>query len=1061
MAETRLYLFEDALLDGAEGWNNSGSTATISAEGEPAVGDTGSSLRVEVDAWSQGGFSRNTTLTSEQRYLHLDIYREAGSEGQLVIRHDGGWTAVKLDASNYGLWTMEGVESAGDLSGLPAGEWAHVVIDLEALLGAGAEFQALGVFGYGGDDNVYFFDNIYFSNVAGFDSGPVNAAPVATGESYTFPEDAFVDVVAPGVLRNDTDADGDALTAVLVSTTANGELNLAADGSFTYRPNENYNGPDSFTYYVTDGQDNSETVTVSITVDPRNDAPTVASDAYTMAADTTLSVSAAEGVLANDSDVDGDALTVSLATPPPSGELTLNEDGSFDFTPEAGFSGFVNFTYRVTDTEGVFAETFVRIEVEGGNAAPVANGLTYTISEDSILRAINGGVLVNDTDPDGDPLTASLVSGPSNGTLTFNEDGTFEYRPDQNYFGADSFTYVASDGTDESAPATVTINMTPVNDAPVAALTIEDQTAADGEAFQFVVPSGAFTDVDGDALEVRATLLNYEPLPDWLSYDIATQTFSGTPGPGDGGTFTVRLQAYDPDGAIAWSSFDFTVESPTPSNEAPVAVADEFTLAEDTVLTVSAPGILSNDTDADGDPLSVSLVAMPVNGLLSWSTTGALTYTPNPDFNGVDTFTYRAFDGTDLSDPVTVTLNVTPVNDRPQPQQDKYDGTEGQAFVADVLANDIDPDGDELSVSVIQNQPAVVGQSIAVGQDSSASLNADGTLTITPGAEPGGTLFFSYQVTDGQTGWYGTILVTISPEQQTTENVFTDAFENGGAAWENVSSTVTVSEAGEPAYGGEGSSLKVDVGAWSQAGILRNTTIDADHNYLHMKVYRTADAEGQLVLRTGDSWSDLRLTEANYGQWTIDGVENAGDLSALPVGEWVHVTVNLISLLGPGGQTVQAFGVAGSWLESSTFYFDDVYFSDSVAPRAEVEPASAVAEAAAGQEATGEALEKLGDTLDFAALQSPTSASEPVSVSPGLDMAGQSALTIDQDTGSFIFPTAEVSAGSGESAPEVSSGAGGMQFGSAERLELGAEVAPEDVADAGQGLLGADALALE
>src|SRR5690606_29372129 len=142
---------------------------------------------------------------------------------------------------------------------------------------------------------------------------------------------------APGVLANDTDADGDALTAVLVTGPTNGSLTLNEDGSFTYTPNEDFHGTDSFTYQASDGGQVSAEATVVITVNPVDDEPVAADDAYATDEDTALTIDA-PGVLANDTDDEGGSLTASLVSGPANGMLTLNEDGSFTYTPNEDFN---------------------------------------------------------------------------------------------------------------------------------------------------------------------------------------------------------------------------------------------------------------------------------------------------------------------------------------------------------------------------------------------------------------------------------------------------------------------------------------------------------------------------------------------------------------------------------------------------------------------------------------------------------------------------------------------------------------------------------------------------
>ena len=294
----------------------------------------------------------------------------------------------------------------------------------------------------------------------------VNDAPVATNDSYTANEDTPLTITGPGVLANDTDpAENSALTALIVTGPSHGTLTLNADGSFTYIPNANSNGPDSFTYRASDGTSFSNIATVTIGVTAVNDAPVANDDSYTVTEDGSLGASAASGVLSNDADVENSSLTAVLVNGPGHGALSLNADGSFTYTPHANYAGTDTFTYRASDGTTTGNIATVTITVTGVNDAPVAVNNSYTTDEDVALQ---GNVLTNDTDADGNPLTAHLVGGPGHGALTLNADGSFTYTPANNYNGPDSFTYRVNDGTTFGNTATVSITVTAVNDAPVA-----------------------------------------------------------------------------------------------------------------------------------------------------------------------------------------------------------------------------------------------------------------------------------------------------------------------------------------------------------------------------------------------------------------------------------------------------------------------------------------------------------------------------------------------------------------------------------------------------------------
>src|SRR5437867_4412667 len=276
----------------------------------------------------------------------------------------------------------------------------------------------------------------------------------------------------------DTDVDGDPLTAVLVGSPAHGTLSLNNDGSFTYTPALNYNGPDSFTYKANDGQVDSPTnATVSITVTPVNDAPgtsggVVADDSYTTHEYTTLTVPA-PSLLATDTDVDGDPLTATLVNAPAHATPLHDALPIFTYTPALNYNGPDSFTYKANDGQvDSPANATVSITVTPVNDAPGTSGGvvaddSYTTPEDTTLTVAAPGVLANDTDVHDSPLTAILGNRPAQGTLSLNNDGSFTSTPAPHYPYTTLFRSKANDGqVDSPANATVSITVTPVNDAP-------------------------------------------------------------------------------------------------------------------------------------------------------------------------------------------------------------------------------------------------------------------------------------------------------------------------------------------------------------------------------------------------------------------------------------------------------------------------------------------------------------------------------------------------------------------------------------------------------------------
>jgi VCBS repeat-containing protein len=238
---------------------------------------------------------------------------------------------------------------------------------------------------------------------------PPNTPPVAANDSYSTNEDTALSVPAPGVLGNDSDPDGDTLTAQKASDPAHGTVSFNANGSFTYTPAANYNGPDSFTYTANDGEFDSNVATVNLTVNAVNDAPTTTNDSYSTNEDTPLTI-AAPGVLSNDSDVDGNTLTAVKVSDPAHGSVTLNSNGSFTYTPAANYNGPDSFTYKANDGTADSNVATVNLTVNAVNDAPTVE----VVAGGSCLSDRSGQINLTLNDADGDALTLSASSSNTN-----------------------------------------------------------------------------------------------------------------------------------------------------------------------------------------------------------------------------------------------------------------------------------------------------------------------------------------------------------------------------------------------------------------------------------------------------------------------------------------------------------------------------------------------------------------------------------------------------------------------------------------------------------------------
>lgn len=568
----------------------------------------------------------------------------------------------------------------------------------------------------------------------------INDAPVAAADSYSINEDILLN--GTGLLSNDSDPEGNSL---IITTTPNvaplhGTLNLNANGTFSYNPVANYNGTDSFVYQVCDNGIPSlcTTATVSLTITSVNDAPVANNDNAVVNEDIVLN---GPTVLSNDNDIDGNALTVNTSPllAPSHGNLILNSNGTYTYTPAANYNGADNFTYQVCDngTPSLCSSANVAITIAAVADAPVASNDNYATSEDALLNGTS--VLANDIDGDGELLTVNTtpISNVTHGLLVLNSDGTFIYIPATNYNGSDSFVYQVCDGTSLCATATAIISISAVNDAPVA---VNDIASVNED----VALSGASvllndSDPDGNILTVTTTPIS-APTHGSLTLN-SNGTYTYTPVANYNGSDSFIYQVCD--NAIPSSCSNATVTiTINPINDNPSATADNFSINEDIVL--NGTSLLINDSDIDGNLLTINTtpVTNPTNGSLTINANGTFTYTPNLNFNGTDSFVYRVCDnGTpSLCSTANVTITITPVNDAPLALNDISTTAEDTPLSGTtVLSNDSDPEGNSLTVSTLPITPPTHG---------TVNINSNGTYLYTPALNYNGSDSFVYQVCD-------------------------------------------------------------------------------------------------------------------------------------------------------------------------------------------------------------------------------------------------------------------------------------------------------------------------
>ncbi|MBI2709271.1 MAG: tandem-95 repeat protein [Actinobacteria bacterium] len=543
----------------------------------------------------------------------------------------------------------------------------------------------------------------------------VNTPPVAATDAYTATSGATLTVSAPGVLANDTDANGDTLTVTANGNPSHGTASVSSTGAVTYTATANYTGADSFTYTVSDGFGGSAVGTVNLTV---RAAAVANNDSASVYSGGTVDVP----VLTNDTVDTAYSKSVSAVGAAAHGTAVANADGTITYTPAPGYTGGDSFTYTLSDGNGRTATATVTVTVR---ARPVASADSATVY---VGATVDVSVLANDTVDGGLSKSVTGVSTPSNGTATVNGDGTVTYAPAPGYTGGDSFSYTLSDGTlTSTATVTVTVRARP--------------SAADDSASVYA----------GDSVTVE--VLGNDTVDAGLAKSVTAAT---TPGNGTAVVNGDGTITYTPaPGFTGSDSFDYTLSDGTRTATARVTVAvraqpsagdDAVSLHTGSSVDIS---VLANDTVDAGFSRAVTGATTPANGTAVVNGDGTITYTPAPGFTGSDSFDYTLSDGTRTA---TATVSVT-VWAAPVATGDSATTDMATAVTVDVLANDsVDP---SLTASV---------DSVGTPGNGTALVNGDGTITYTPDAGFSGTDSFTYTLSDGAGSTdTATVSVTVRP----------------------------------------------------------------------------------------------------------------------------------------------------------------------------------------------------------------------------------------------------------------------------------------------------------
>ncbi|HHF2924038.1 TPA: tandem-95 repeat protein [Vibrio alginolyticus] len=544
---------------------------------------------------------------------------------------------------------------------------------------------------------------------------PVNDPPVASSTSYTVHEDNSITISDAQLLANSSDLEGDVSIDSVSYSGSDGVLQINGDGTYTFSPNENFNGEVTLDVVVADEEGATDVTTAGITVLEVNDPPVAGPTSYTIDEDSVLTFSESQ-VLLNASDVEGDVELVGISYDGPDGIFTVNDDGTCSFAPNENFNGQVQLDVTIRDEDGAEVDTVINVNVLPINDAPVSGDLAYSVDEDGAITLSQEQLLSQASDIEGDDLTASDLTVDGNATVTANDDGSFTITPDADFNGDIDIQFNITDGTD-TIQATADLTVNPVNDLPVP----QDQqfSVEEDGTLQFTdadLLAGA-TDIDGDNLTV-----------DGISYTGSDGVLTDH---GDGTYTFAPNENFNGDVSFSFGVFDGTETVPanvdvsvTPVNDPPVAGSTSYTVDEDNAITISDEQLLANSSDVEGAVSIDSVTYSGTDGVFQDNGDGTYTFMPNENFSGDISLDVIVADEQGAIDETTAGITVIEVNDPPVAGPTSYTIDEDSVLTfseSQILANASDIEGDVELVGISYE-----------GSDGIFTVNGDGTCSFAP-----------------------------------------------------------------------------------------------------------------------------------------------------------------------------------------------------------------------------------------------------------------------------------------------------------------------------------------
>ncbi|EPE2680131.1 tandem-95 repeat protein [Vibrio alginolyticus] len=589
-------------------------------------------------------------------------------------------------------------------------------------------------------------DGAVDTTTAGITVLEVNDPPIAGTTSYTIDEDEVITISAEQLLANSSDIEGEVALDSVSYSGSEGIFTDNGDGTFSFAPNQNFNGEVNLDVVVVDEDGATASTTANIDVLPINDAPVSGDLAYSVDEDNSITLSQ-EQLLAQATDVEGDALTASNLVVDGDATVTANDDGSFTITPDANFNGDIDFTFDINDGSDTIVAT-ADLTVNPVNDLPQPEDQAFTIGEDGVLLFTDEDLLDGAKDIDGDNLSVEGVSYTgADGVLTDNGDGTYSFAPNENFNGDVNFTFDVSDGTDTTS-ANIDVSVTPENDPPVAgstSYTVHEDNSITISDEQLLANS---SDIEGD---VDISSVTYSG-NDGVFQDNGDGTYTFSPNENFNGEVSLDVVVVDEEGATDSTTAGITVLE---VNDPPIAGATSYSVNEDEVIIFTEEQLLAQSSDVEGDVSLESVSYSGSDGILTANDDGTYSFAPNENFNGGVSLDVVVADEDGATATTNANIDVLPVNDAPVSGDLAYSVDEDGSITLSqeqLLAQAGDVDGDDLTAS-----------NLTVDGNATVVANDDGSFTITPDADFNGDIDLSFDITDGDATIQATADLTVNP----------------------------------------------------------------------------------------------------------------------------------------------------------------------------------------------------------------------------------------------------------------------------------------------------------